>query len=425
MLNNVDNSSGVLVAIADGGYAISETIEVVENIAIDSTNDIFTSEYSLSPGDRISIVVDGEYVRTKIEESRIISELPFRYNTSLITESAIPSKVFFTGDLRTEITNISVNVDFINLSYSTIPDILLLSRRVTVGDNLIVVTEDNKVHNIDYMVPWLNNVSLSRIRYIRDHINGSTSNTGNHWVEIQALEVDTGENRALSSVGATISGSVPESEQYPYSRIIDGSTDSSIYAAASISEHAYITIDLGAVYDIETLKVWHYNLDGRTYYETKTEVSIDGVEWFSMYDSSVSGLYIEEGSGFIIPVINGPRFTGSTMNIASVTNSEVPRRVYCARSEMHINNTQIKDDTIKYIPSDDGMYLSALIKKENTVLMLEDMQTTIKFVSKGDIVKSVKHLVSALINDRHYPPSISMLSTSDTSASQSIIFTMN
>lgn len=35
------------------------------------------------------------------------------------------------------------------------------------------------------------------IRYIRDWVNGSDSNGGNHWVEIEAIETETGYNRAL------------------------------------------------------------------------------------------------------------------------------------------------------------------------------------------------------------------------------------
>jgi RHS repeat-associated protein len=39
----------------------------------------------------------------------------------------------------------------------------------------------------------------------------------------------------------------------------------------------YVQIDLGGVYTVDTIKVWHWANDGRTDHQTKTEVSADGV----------------------------------------------------------------------------------------------------------------------------------------------------
>jgi len=46
--------------------------------------------------------------------------------------------------------------------------------------------------------------------------------------------------------------------------------------------------------------VWHYYLDGKTgriYNKTKTEVSADGVNWTTLYDSAISGTYAEPKGG--------------------------------------------------------------------------------------------------------------------------------
>jgi hypothetical protein len=42
---------------------------------------------------------------------------------------------------------------------------------------------------------------------------------------------------------------------------------------------AYVQVDLGAVFRIGSVKVWHYYLDGRTYFAPRTDVSEDGVTW--------------------------------------------------------------------------------------------------------------------------------------------------
>ena len=72
--------------------------------------------------------------------------------------------------------------------------------------------------------------------------------------------------------------------------------DSSQYATATSGLH-YVKIDLGAVYSVNKVNVWHYANDGRTYHSTKTQVSADGTSWVTVYDSAVSGEYQETAQG--------------------------------------------------------------------------------------------------------------------------------
>lgn len=78
--------------------------------------------------------------------------------------------------------------------------------------------------------------------------------------------------------------------------ITDGNTATDPYASCAAGLNA-ITIDLGSVKQISTIKVWHYYSDSRTYYGTKTESSEDGVTWEVVYDSAVSGTYAESSAG--------------------------------------------------------------------------------------------------------------------------------
>lgn len=134
------------------------------------------------------------------------------------------------------------------------------------------------------------------IRYIRDWTNGSEKNKGNHWVEIQAID-SNGTNVALNKpVTAFPSGG---STERPLSRLVDGNTSSDLYTEAAGSGASYMLIDLESEMKISFIKVWHYYSDSRTYRETKTEVSIDGVEWITIFDSEESGTYVENSSGKI------------------------------------------------------------------------------------------------------------------------------
>lgn len=115
------------------------------------------------------------------------------------------------------------------------------------------------------IVPYLNNV-----RYIKDCINGSTANTNNHWVELQAIV-----NGVNVAKGKTVTGTIAENATYPYSRLTDGDITSTNYAQASTTGLQCLTVDLGASYNIDEIAVWHYYVDGRTYYSNVTYVSSD------------------------------------------------------------------------------------------------------------------------------------------------------
>ena len=408
MLNDVDNSSGVLIALADNGYAISEIVETAENISANSTADVFESGYSLLAGNRVTIVVGGEYIKTTIEEAKIISEGPFQYDTSAITAGAIPSEVFFTGDLRIEVVDIAVNFEISNISTATVADTLTTDKVILESDNLLVVTNDDKIHKVPY-ADITEVEELSRVRYIRDYINGSSANVGNHWVEIQALEVSTGTNRALASNGATISGSSPQNSSYPYSRIIDGSTNSSVYAAAIDTGLQYVQIDMGGMYDIETLKVWHYNLDGRTYYETRTQVSIDGVEWFDVYDSAVSGTYQEVSTGKIMAIIDGPSIGGgSIVDTSLITNGEIPTRAYYGNVVLSFNGIEAENRSLRYSIIADSDNIAVTVKKRGVVSISHMIETRIDFISAGDKMIDLNYNSSILLNDRYLAPEFAL-----------------
>jgi len=58
-----------------------------------------------------------------------------------------------------------------------------------------------------------------------------------------------------------------------------------------------VQLDLGAVYSVNQIKVWHYAADGRTYHKTKTQVSANGSTWGTVFDSTTSREYAETAAG--------------------------------------------------------------------------------------------------------------------------------
>lgn len=107
----------------------------------------------------------------------------------------------------------------------------------------------------------------------------------------------------------------------PPSRITDGDTSSSTYLATPLTTPAILSsvyVDLKTIYMMNRIIVWHYYTDGRTYYGTKTEISSDGINWTTIFDSAVSGTYPETSSGHIMNITLAPvRFVRDWVNGSS------------------------------------------------------------------------------------------------------------
>ena len=130
-----------------------------------------------------------------------------------------------------------------------------------------------------------------QVRYIRDRLNGALGNAASYFVEIEAYN-NVGANVA---VGATVTANfVPGSGTL--SQITNGNTATGDYCA-SFDADAVVTVDLGSLMDISGVRRWHYHGDGRTFYDTRTEISQDGIVWTVIFDSYVSGTYAETSAG--------------------------------------------------------------------------------------------------------------------------------
>lgn len=89
---------------------------------------------------------------------------------------------------------------------------------------------------------------------------------------------------------------IPVASADPLSGTLDIVTNGVHEAAEFIELPAGVqsmTIDLGKIYMVPKIKVTHKYHSMRTYKDTKTEVSEDGITWHSIWDSSVDGTYPE------------------------------------------------------------------------------------------------------------------------------------
>ena len=162
------------------------------------------------------------------------------------------------------------------------------------------------------------NTQPSRVRYIRDHANGSNKNGWSHWIELQAYD-ENGVNVAKwKPVTARYPSYLPER---PYSRLTDGWL--SYRTSNGKYPDMWMQVDLWELYDLDILKVWHYYADGRTYKDTKTEISEDWINWYSLHDSAVDGTYAEpsDSTGKIYLLKDGPIQKSCVINASWVGNN--------------------------------------------------------------------------------------------------------
>lgn len=123
-------------------------------------------------------------------------------------------------------------------------------------------------------------------RYIRSNLADSTSGAGNIWTEIQAYTAD-GTNVALNkAVTASFSSS-------SLGIITDGGTTTQAVVFAPAGAQS-VMVDLGAAFDLESVKLWYYPADGGRQWNEKVEIATNSTgPWTTLYDSAVNGLFRE------------------------------------------------------------------------------------------------------------------------------------
>lgn len=192
------------------------------------------------------------------------------------------------------------------------------------------------------------------VQYIRDWSTGSTSNTGNHWVEIQAYSAYSGSNVAL---GKPVSHNGSNSSSFPVSRIVDGKTDDSgIYADVTATSGAYVEIDLESENDLYAINVWKYYQDRRAYKDMQTFVKGSGTnnEWVKIWDvDNWTGAYQGSSLGswrhtFINGTINAD--INDRLHIRDIT---VDSRAYGSLTPIHMqyNNYVLLERVVTFTKS--------------------------------------------------------------------------
>ena len=105
------------------------------------------------------------------------------------------------------------------------------------------------------------NTKLNNVRYIKSCMTGNTvNNPQKHWVELQAINNGINIAKGKSITGTGAAGT-------PYARVVDGDITASGYGSTSAAGVQCVTVDLGAIYDLDEIGLWLYYEDSRKYYD--------------------------------------------------------------------------------------------------------------------------------------------------------------
>lgn len=238
----------------------------------------------------------------------------FNQNLSNIAMSGWKLEIWETGQTRTYITN-----EIFDKDYS-----ILKSPSLEISDTYKTNYKWDLTKIMEY---WDIEPELNKewIRYIRDWLDWNNINSWNHWVEIKAIEKSTRINRAL--------GVTPTSNLNWFTNSISIITDwlsndsyywSGVENPAGVDQ--YVEIDLGNLYNIEEIWVWHYYEGLRQYKWTKTEVSKDWINWYELYNSANKWKYIENEE-WRQYYLDGIRFNSNREDNGNISNIVNPNEL--------------------------------------------------------------------------------------------------
>ncbi|MCM3155611.1 poly-gamma-glutamate hydrolase family protein [Priestia megaterium] len=214
-----------------------------------------------------------------------------------------------------------------------------------------------------------------KVRYIRDTLNGSNKSSSNLWGEIKVMR--QGANLA--------NGILPTSSTAPTGSFgLEVITDEATDKSCSINgTDVWVQIDLGQTYeDIEYLHIWHYDYDAGRAFNHKSQVSEDGVNWYTLFDSSKDGAVNEVSGGFKI-IINNAVTLGEMQTTIDKHGSSI---------------TQLSDEIQTKVEESAFNSLTGTVEEHTSTLTQHANEIEAR-VEKGDVVQQVNLDTSGLTID--------------------------
>ncbi|WP_326986091.1 discoidin domain-containing protein [Chryseobacterium sp. MP_3.2] len=131
------------------------------------------------------------------------------------------------------------------------------------------------------------------IRFIRSWSNGNNINNLNIWSDIKALRDSPNDNVAFEKIVKIYTAA----GVFVANTSLVTDADNTSWYNGGATGLRYALLDLGEIFPIRQIIHKYYYEPGRFTNGSKIEVSEDGITWVVLYDSAISGTYLESASG--------------------------------------------------------------------------------------------------------------------------------
>lgn len=189
------------------------------------------------------------------------------------------------------------------------------------GENISDLQQTAK--ELSSTVTLKKDIDLNNIRYVRDWLKRSSANEENRWVNCQIWGHNEDYAEGLTPAGyanfespAAISVSNPGN--YTAKSSLEDNNHKTQYSVINSSDWCCLQLDLGEIKKVDYIIIWHYFADERQC-EHKLQVSRDGKSWYTLYDSTSQGRYVESVDGKVY-ILNDTYIVDSFSNITQDFN---------------------------------------------------------------------------------------------------------
>lgn len=172
--------------------------------------------------------------------------------------------------------------------------------------------------NISSTVALKKDIDLNSFRYVRDWLKRDSASVENRWVNCQVWGHNEDYAEGLTPVGytnfdspATISVSNPAN--YTAKSTLENDNHKTQYSVINSADWCCLQLDLKEIKKIDYITIWHYFADERQC-NHKLQVSRDGANWYTLYDSASQGSYTESVEGKVY-ILNDTYIIDSFSNI--------------------------------------------------------------------------------------------------------------
>lgn len=265
----------------------------------------------------------------------------------------------------------------------------------TVENNTGAISDiSQRADQIESTVSLKKDCDLSNIRYVRDWLNSNDANVQNRWTNCQVWGENTDYAEGITPTGYTnfyspTSISVTNGSYYTSKTTLEGNNYTTQYATVTSSDWTCLQIDLGEIKKVEYLTVWHFFSEEYSY-NHKLQVSRDGTTWFTLYDSEITGQYMEtaDGSTYVLDD-----------NYVADTFSRITQDYNSIRSIVTDNETMIKewDNIVDAMQNDIKDNSDAISSSGDTILDINNNLNNLigSYTETQNTVNSISQTVAS------------------------------